>query len=224
MRKTKVYDLDDTLVVTSPVYEAAIRKAAVVLSEHTGLSVDAVADVIDVVDTAARTRGTNPFSKDRFQAVFAAVATALYRVVGECAPPEVVKQVVKFAADVFDADYQMVPGAIDTLHQDFATGWQVLVYTKGDADVQKRKLQSTGLARYVDACRVVPFKTAESLSSFLDSRYADRNNTWVIGDNAEDEIALGIALGLKTALVANSFPPDITGRKPSKVVWRVSDV
>ncbi|GLW58088.1 HAD family hydrolase [Kitasatospora phosalacinea] len=107
---------------------------------------------------------------------------------------------------------QPFPGVLDAVAAVRQAGHKVVVVTNGGGDIQRTKLAAAGIADIVDAVVVsgeigsrkpdrLPFAAA---AAAVGRDLADGG--WMIGDNAELDVAGGRAAGLRTVWISHGRP------------------
>lgn len=192
---TLICDMDGTLNQCNVYYRDVQREAAEYIAKHAApLPVDAIQRLIEACNLASVTL-PNGWSRHRFPSAIAAAALAACQMAGNPHQLEVARQAHAIGEQVFEAAYALYPDVVHTLTEAQAAGWRVLIFTKGDPDVQLRKLQNNGL---VDAFEwgITSSKSTERWQAFLEDRNVDRGEPLVIvGDSLRDDIGPAKALG-----------------------------
>lgn len=203
-KPTLIVDLDDTLVRTGSRYHTAVAEGAKKLAGHTGITETALRRLLNEVDLAA-TAQPGGFKRERFPNSFYATAYAATMISGtEAGGGQLAEEMFKIAEDeVFGRPYELLPGVMQILGMYKIAGWQLILHTKGDNEVQlKLKIQPHGLDEIFDAVYIGLVKNADVLRDMIERQDIDVATSWMIGDSQKDDIAPAIEVGLNTALVA----------------------
>lgn len=185
-------DWDDTLAENIRFFNEAVADNVRLLSATLGLDparVEAVGQACDL-EVARRTGLT----RTSFPSAWVEAYRRLAAEAGRPADPAVARRVWARCAAVYDVRQPLRPGAAAFLAWLREHGFEVAVWTAGDEGVQRRKVEHSGLAGYVDHVYAVPEKTAEALSRFLDGR--DPARACVVGNSAASDVAPALACGL----------------------------
>lgn len=109
------------------------------------------------------------------------------------------------------------PAVLDSLARLKDAGWSVGVATNGASDIQRAKVQATGLADFIDGIAASGDIDVRKPDPRLFELAAARCGTqltsgdWMTGDNPENDIAGGAAAGLRTIWVRGQpWPDDLT--------------
>lgn len=108
---------------------------------------------------------------------------------------------------------------LDGLDELRAAGWRVGVATNGAVDIQRAKLQATGISERVDGVFVSEEADARKPQTRHFALAAARCGTelgdggWMVGDNPVNDIGGGRSAGLRTIWIGNgrSWRPDVPG-------------
>ncbi|MGW0366464.1 HAD family hydrolase [Streptomyces sp. NPDC002990] len=109
---------------------------------------------------------------------------------------------------------------LDGLDELRAVGWRVGVATNGAVDIQRAKLQATGISERVDGVFVSeeaharkPLTRHFALAAARCGTMLGGDRGWMVGDNPVNDIDGGRSAGLRTIWVGNghSWPPDDPG-------------
>ncbi|MGW4285446.1 HAD family hydrolase [Streptomyces sp. NPDC004673] len=108
---------------------------------------------------------------------------------------------------------------LDGLDELRAAGWRVGVATNGAVDIQRAKMQATGISERVDGVFVSEEADARKPQTRHFALAAARCGTvlsdggWMVGDNPVNDIGGGRSAGLNTIWIGNDrpWPPDDPG-------------
>lgn len=205
LKKTAIFDMDGTLNICGPYYDEAKNAGAQRIEKLTGMPAATARQLIEQLDLLAISVNPDPFSKTRFPRSFAAALVAAgvikHGVTGYTLNAA---ELYKIGESVFDAPYGLFDGVYETLFALRATGWQLILYTKGDPEIQQRKIDKNHLAPFFHAIHIVPTKTIDGLRAVLEEHDVDLARSFAVGDSLKDDIAPAKALGLTTYYVNES--------------------
>lgn len=186
-RNTLIVDFDDTLVRTQPLYDDAKRELAE-LAKSAGLDPTETLAAFDAEQR--RTIAKLGFSRERFpSAMKAAVA-------GLGGDAELAKRAYAIGDAVFERRARNYPHAealLSTLKQ---AGWNVIVLTKGDTDVQRTRVFSSGLVDHLDAVEIVSSKRASTYRNLIKKYDLDPERVWVAGNSLRSDVLPAIEAGV----------------------------
>jgi putative hydrolase of the HAD superfamily len=187
-----VFDGDDTLWFTEPLYDTA-RAAARTIVEEAGLdgaAWEAQQRRCDV-DNVARF-GHRP---DRFPT---SAVEALTAVGGDGIPDaaKVRERVRNVAASVFAAPAPLRSGAREVLAELHRIGLRLALLTKGDREVQQRRIEDSGLHRFFDLTEIVERKSAGVFRSVADQLGLATDELLSVGNSVESDIRPSVDAGI----------------------------
>lgn len=202
MKPTLLFDLDGTLCRCSEYYVTCLERFADFQAGRLGCTPEFARNMVNVIDLAA-TKMTNAFDRERFPRSFMATSAALDVLFGRVISHEIMDESFDIGDAVFHAPYSLYDGAIDVLRQYQRGGWQLGLVTKGDQQVQQRKIDINGLAEFFspDNTFIVGGKDVGLFNSIIDKLAVDRTMSFMIGDSLRDDIGPARAAGLQTVLV-----------------------
>jgi len=191
--RTIVFDLDDTLIETSPRYQQVLERFAECVAQAipTVGRAEALAlqDEIDI--EAAKRVG---FDKSRFPWSLAETYRVLAKRAGGQPAPETEQSLVALGYTVFDEPPELCAGAADLLTELKGVA-ELLLYTLGVPEVQQAKVLHHGFDRVFDEVHIVPRKTTDALRAVLGERVPAE--VMVVGDSLRGEVAPAVALGCR---------------------------
>lgn len=189
-----IFDGDDTLWSTEPLYDAARARArdAVSSSGHDGAAWEALQRRLDLENVA-----TLGYSPKRFPLSCVQAYEQICRRQGQRCDAAVVAAVHEAAHAVFSTDAPLMASARATLSRLTRRGARLALLTKGDLTVQKRRLAHSGLAAFFDEVRIVTEKTPAALEELASCLGVAKSGTWVVGNSLRSDVLPALALGLR---------------------------
>jgi putative hydrolase of the HAD superfamily len=197
------FDMDGTLVECAKYYKEAIRMGAAYIHELTRMPEGDARELIDSIDLQA-IRSLPPdeaFFRQRFPASFVKALRVAAERQGVSVTEIELNAMHAIGDAVFDAPYNEYFGASGTVRGMSARGYGVALLTKGDHDVQMRKIVRNGFDHIFDYVMICKEKNESTLREFIAAVNADASQSWVVGDSLKDDIAVGAACGCRTILV-----------------------
>ena len=192
-----VFDGDDTLWWTEPLYDIA-RDLAGDVAAADGLDAeefDRVQKEIDVANFPAYGLTRERFPTSSVQAYDRLCAENRRKV------NPVARQAVWYAADtVFTSSAEVHGHADDVLETLRWDGYRLVLYTKGDEEVQKKRIRDSGLAHHFTEVVICDHKKAEDFREVV-----QRNDGWCthptsraisIGNSYKSDIAPALEIGM----------------------------
>jgi putative hydrolase of the HAD superfamily len=193
-----VFDGDDTLWSTEQLYDDARSRAGNVVAQS-GLDSARWEECerrIDVQNVAKL-----GYSMERFPASCVQAYEELCRSTGRAVDAETSTRVRKAARSVFERDPQLVSGARETLIFLRAKGARLALLTKGDHELQLRRLQRSGLRDLFDVIRVVPEKSPAIIRDVVAALGVDVGCAWMVGNSIRSDVLPAIEAGLRAVWI-----------------------
>ena len=192
-----IFDGDDTLWVTEPLYDAA-RRAARDIVERAGLdgqTWEALQREIDVNNVQ-----TMGLSADRFPTSCREAYERLAVEIGEAIQPSVARSVFVAAGEVFRSVAPSMPNAAAVVAA-LRGRHRVALLTQGDRAVQERRIKDSGLAAEFDLVRVVPRKDVSTLQDLLRDLRANADSAWMVGNSVPSDVNPALAVGMRAVWI-----------------------
>jgi putative hydrolase of the HAD superfamily len=188
-----VFDGDDTLWSTEQLYDDARARARKVVAQS---GMDATRweqcerhiDVLNVQKLG--------YSMDRFPTSCLQAYEHICERSGYAINPGTADQIRQAALSAFDRDPPLVSGARETLGLLRQRGARLALLTKGDRELQTRKIQRSGLADLFDVIQIVPEKSPEIIRSVVAALGVHEGSAWMVGNSIRSDIRPAIAAGL----------------------------
>jgi putative hydrolase of the HAD superfamily len=189
-----IFDGDDTLWATEPLYDRARLEARdiVAAAGYDGAAWEALERQLDVENV-----GMMGYSPDRFPTSCVQAYEQLTITAGAAPDPDVVRRIRVAAASVFREDAAVVAGAEETLAALRARGARLALLTKGHPDVQARRVERSGLAKYFDVIEIVTDKSTETIAGLVRALGADAADAWMVGNSMRSDVIPALAAGLR---------------------------
>ncbi|MCU1484406.1 MAG: haloacid dehalogenase [Actinomycetia bacterium] len=187
-----VFDGDDTLWLTEPLYDVA-RLAARAIVEGAGLDGalwEAEQRRRDLANVAMLGHRPDRFPTSAVEALSAVGGDGL------ADAPSVRERVRMAAASVFALQAPLRPGAHDVLAKLRSSGILLALLTKGDSDVQQRRLADSGLASFFDVTSIVERKSAEAFRDVARQLGVAADELLSVGNSVESDIRPSTEAGI----------------------------
>jgi putative hydrolase of the HAD superfamily len=193
-RQHLIFDADDTLWENNIYFEDAFDRFCHYLahSSMTPAQVRAVLDEIEMVNAKIHGYGSKNFARNLGQC-FRHLAE---RDVSE-RDLEVVRQ---FAYDILEQPPLLIEGVQDTLAH-LAGRHELTIFTKGDPDEQRMKVDRSGLAGFFQHVAIVKEKHETEYRMLAQDRRFAPEYTWMIGNSPKSDINPALAAGLNAVYV-----------------------
>jgi putative hydrolase of the HAD superfamily len=110
------------------------------------------------------------------------------------------RRIATIANSVFGERARRIPGAIPTLKK--LRGFcKLILFTKGDLKVQRRRIRDAGLGRFFDRIHVLRTKNSKTLGGLIQRYNLPRERTWSVGNSIKSDINPALRNGLRAIWV-----------------------
>jgi putative hydrolase of the HAD superfamily len=194
VRLAVIFDGDDTLWATEPLYDRARTRAREIVAAagHDGAAWEALERRLDVENV-----GAMGYSPDRFPTSCVQAYEQISIAAGAAPDAGVSRRIRQAAASVFDEDAPVIAGAEETLAALRARGARLALLTKGHPDVQTRRVERSGLAGYFDVIEIVTEKSEQTIVDLVRALGADVADAWMVGNSMRSDVIPALAAGLR---------------------------
>jgi putative hydrolase of the HAD superfamily len=193
-----VFDGDDTLWSTEQLYDDARSRARSVVSESglDGTTWEEWERRIDVqnVDRLG-------YSIDRFPSSCVEAYELLCRSTKRAVDAEIASRVREAARSVFERDPSLVSGARETLMALRESGVRLALLTKGDVQLQSRRIERSGLRELFDVIQIVPDKSPAIIREVVAALGVDVGSAWMVGNSMRSDVLPAIDAGLRVVQI-----------------------
>ena len=110
---------------------------------------------------------------------------------------EIVKD---FAHDILEKPIELIEGVAETV-ADLSARHDLTLFTKGDPEEQRLKIDRSGLGFYFQHAAIVKEKNAPAYRELAQQRGFDPDSTWMIGNSPKSDINPALAVGLRAVYV-----------------------
>lgn len=189
-----IFDADDTLWENNIYFERAFDEFVDFL-DHSTLTPQQVRDILDeleAVNAKIHGYGSHRFGRN-LQEVYRHLAEREIR-------ESDLDTVMSFAERILDAPMEMLPGVEETI-VDLASRHELTLFTKGNPDEQRLKIDRSGLGQYFTHCGIVKEKHADAYETLVAERQMVRERAWMIGNSPKSDINPALEIGLNAVYV-----------------------
>lgn len=205
-----IFDLDDTIIRCGHYYAKAKTEFVQFSYERTGLPPAMIETLLNDIDLSC-TALPNGFNRERYPRSFRAASNVLDIIRGVPVDATAGDKSFEIGDSVFSAPYEMFDGARDVLTKYKSTGHRLFMCTKGDDEVQQRKIDIHSLTDLFESPRIyiVGKKTPETVQKILSDHQLIKESTVFIGDSLRDDVGSAIKAGIDSVWI----------NKPDRHVW-----
>ena len=187
-----IFDMDDTLLDTSPIFEAAVLKFCLKLAEL-GVPMDETRARLSRIDMG-RIEELG-FGKARWPESIGLT----YRELAEDRSWEYDHDMERACAaigwETYDVYPEVKPGALEAL-ETLRPHVRLVLATKGDVDLQSGRLQRSGLREHFDHVYILAQKTPAEFRKILSEQNFEPARAFMVGDGVRSDINPALELGM----------------------------
>ena len=193
-RQNLIVDADDTLWENNIYFERAFDEFCDFLA-HSTLSpaqVRAVLDEIEIVNSQTHGYGTANFARN--------LTECYHKLAEREVRAEDRERIVHFTQQILEQPIEIIAGVEETLEY-LAERHNLTLFTKGDPEEQKLKLDRSGLAIYFGHTAIVKEKNARSYARLVRERGLAPAHTWMIGNSPKSDVNPALEAGIHAVFV-----------------------
>jgi len=136
------------------------------------------------------------FSKERFPRSMRDTYSALCTEYARPFDKETDDFVQKIGSAVFQASPRILDGVTTVLSKLQANNVRLILATKGDREVQEKRVQISGLRSYFDSVHILSDKGLKEFVRLIQTESVPIQNGWSVGNSARSDINPALAAGL----------------------------
>jgi putative hydrolase of the HAD superfamily len=190
-------DADDTLWENNIYFERAFDEFVAYL-DHSAISPGEVRAVLDEIEeTNARIHGYGSLN-------FARNLRQCYEHLAERdVRPEDLRTAMAFAERILECPMETIAGVPETLEY-LSARHDLTIFTKGNPEEQKLKIDRSGLGRFFRHAAIVKEKDTAAYLRLVEERQFDRGRTWMVGNSPKSDINPAMEAGLNAVFVPHA--------------------
>lgn len=196
-RQFLIVDADDTLWENNIYFEKAFAQFCEFLdhSRLTPVEVRLVLDEIEIVNNKTHGYGSANFGRNLRQC---------YEHLSERdIQPTDLDTIMSFAERILHHPMEVIPGVAETLAE-LALKHDLTLFTKGNQEEQKLKLDRSGLGPFFSHTAIVKEKDESAYRSLVAERFLDPDLTWMIGNSPKSDINPALHSGLNAVFIPHA--------------------
>lgn len=192
-----IVDADDTLWENNVYFDDAFSEFVAYL-EHSTLNAGEIRSILDEIELAnSRVHGYGSLNFGRnLQQCFSKLAER------EIAAGDLAT-VHRFALRILEQPLELFSGVEETLAY-LSDRHEMTLFTKGNEEEQKLKIDRSGLGRYFAHAAIVKEKNVESYRQLVDARNIAPESAWMIGNSPKSDINPALDAGLNAVFIPHS--------------------
>ena len=197
MKLNLFIDADDTLWENNIFFERAFDEFVDYLN-HSTLSPREVRDVLDEIErvnSKVHGYGSKNFGRNLVQCFQHLVERNIDELEARI--------ITGFAERILEQPMQIIEGVPETLEY-LAARHSLTLFTKGNPEEQKLKIDSSGLAAFFNHVEVVKEKDANAYRLALASRNLNASTSWMIGNSPKSDVNPALAAGMNAVFIPHA--------------------
>lgn len=187
-----ILDADDTLWENNVFYEEAIDAFARRMADEGFDPQYARQTMVQVEHERVPIYGYAP---QEFVRCMHVAYGRLCREAGRQPRPEVEAEIEAIGQRVIEYPIILLDGVAETLER-LSRRCRLFLLTKGDPEVQRGKVERSGLASYFEEIHIVPEKGPEVLRDLLARHNLDPARTWMVGNSPRSDVNPALVVGI----------------------------
>lgn len=188
-----IFDGDDTLWHTQPLYERAKDKFFDLMASQ-GFSKEIAAGLLAEIDT--KNVSKLGFSRERFPKSLREVYECFCRNNGTRPNSKILQRIDQIGKSVFYAKAIRIRG-VRALLQRLRKRYRIYLLTSGDFEIQQRRIDDSGLGDLFIEIFIVDKKNEIMLDQLVETLKIDKRCVWMIGNSIKSDINPALAVGLR---------------------------
>jgi len=190
-------DADDTLWENNIYFERAFDEFVAFL-DHSAMSPKEVRAVLDEIEDAnARIHGYGSLNFGRN------LRQCYERLVERDVNPQDLATVMAFAERILECPMETIAGVPETLEY-LHTRHDLTLFTKGNPEEQKLKIDRSGLGRFFRHTAIVKEKDTAAYERLVRDRQLDAARTWMVGNSPKSDINPAMEAGLNAVFIPHA--------------------
>jgi putative hydrolase of the HAD superfamily len=193
-RRHLIVDADDTLWENNIYFERAFDRFCDFL-DHSHLTpeqVRLVLDEIEIANSKVHGYGSANFTRN--------LAQCFHQLAERQVSAEDIASILALADDIVQQPIELLPGVQETLAY-LSSRHDLTLFTKGNPEEQKLKLDRSSLAVFFGHTAIVKEKNAQSYALLVEQRNLDKTQTWMIGNSPKSDINPALEVGLNAVFI-----------------------
>jgi len=190
-------DADDTLWENNIYFERAFDEFVAFL-DHSAMSppeVRAVLDEIEAINARIHGYGSLNFGRN--------LRECYERLVQRDVNPEDLRTVMAFAERILECPMETIEGVPETLEY-LQARHDLTLFTKGNPEEQKLKIDRSGLGGYFRHTAIVKEKDTVAYESIVRERQLEPARTWMVGNSPKSDINPAMEAGLNAVFIPHA--------------------
>lgn len=213
-RQTMLIDADDTLWHNN-IYFERTTEAFIDHLQHSTMSRDEVRRVIMEVERS--NLKTNGYGAESY----ANNLVEAFRKLSERGiDRRQLEQVFNIGMGILDIEIELLHGVSETLDE-LSDRHELMLFTKGNPDEQRRKIERSGIERYFRHIGIVPEKDVRAYIEVVATAGAVADRTWMVGNSPRSDINPALVAGLNAVFIPYQYTWELEIEEIAEVAGRL---
>lgn len=193
--QTLVIDADDTLWENNIYFEQAWADFEEFLAHSTlrGQELRDIFDAIEIENIRINGYGAKNFGKN--------MVTCYQRLAEREILEGDIEKILGFAHRIFDQPIEMLPGVEETLDYLLHRSHDLILFTKGQQEEQRMKIDRSRVGRYFRSFEIVGEKDKAAYLRLAEQYNLQPERTWMVGNSPKSDINPALEAGLNAVYV-----------------------
>ncbi len=202
MKQTIIFDGDDTLWKTQPIFKSVIDDFYSYLQGE-GFAPDYFRPMFGSINQDLLTK--IKLSSDRLSQAMTLTYQTLCQEAGQSADPKKKDDLHNLGQEIYKRLPVPIDGVVDLLRKLKRSGFDLLFYSAGNEATQIKRLVELKLDNYFTKTYVVSKKDTETLTGIMKDEKILSENTWMVGNSPKFDVNPALQVGLKSIWLYTSF-------------------
>ncbi len=202
MKQTIIFDGDDTLWKTQPIFKSVIDDFYLYLQGE-GFAPDYFRPMFGSINQDLLTK--IKLSSDRLSQAMTLTYQTLCQEAGQSVDPKKKDDLHNLGQEIYKRLPVPIEGVVDLLRNLKRSGFDLLFYSAGNEDTQIKRLVELKLDNYFTKTYVVSKKDTETLAGIMKEEKILPENTWMVGNSPKFDVNPALQVGLKSIWLYTSF-------------------
>jgi putative hydrolase of the HAD superfamily len=216
-----IFDFDDTLVEATIYYDMAKDRFAEKMEEF-GFPGKEALEVLNRFDISNVLK-CGGFHKECFPNALAQTFEYYCELYGMTVCPVTRQWMTDLGWQVFEQPVELIHGAEDIVAA-LSSLMPLFLATKGDWEIQSKRLEASGLTGYFKKTYIVPDKTHQEYAEIAAKNYLNPKISWVIGNSMKGDINPGLKGGFNCIHVYHRNTWDFEEEQPIGKFYSVREI
>ncbi len=197
LRQYLIIDADDTLWENNIYFERAFDDFCEFLNHSTfsPAEVRTILDEIEIVNARVHGYGSKNFGRN--------LTECYQHLVEREIRANDIATVMGFAERILEQPIEAIEGVQETLEY-LAARHDLTLFTKGDPEEQKLKVDRSGLGAYFGHAAIVKEKHVAAYRALVEERGLHPEDTWMVGNSPKSDINPALSAGLNAVFIPHA--------------------